>query len=178
MTSKILFISVAIVLIIVSFFVGYSVNKPYSSSIDIQNFQTQINELQQQNSQLQNQVSNLQNQIRDGDNSNDSPDSETGASGKVEFGMGDCMPCACNGEDCSGCPSRSYAPFNGEIFFIVKSKLDSLGNGNFTSLLESSAKTSVTNGNYKINLEVEEYVVMPRDVYQYSGNFINITSGT
>ena len=63
------------------------------------------------------------------------------------------------------------------MFFIVKSKLDSLGNGNFTALLESSAKTSVTNGNYKINLGVGEYVVMPKDVYQYGGNFINISSG-
>ena len=101
---------------------------------------------------------------------------ESGAAGKVEFGMGDCMPCACNGEDCSGCPSRNCTPFNGEMFFVVKSKLDSLGNGNFTSLLESSTKTSVINGSYEITLGVDEYLVMPRDVYQY-GNFINISSG-
>ncbi len=100
----------------------------------------------------------------------------TGASGEVEYGIGDCMPCACNGEDCSDCPSKNYVPFNGEIFFIEKNKLDSLGNGNFTTLLESSAKTTVANGNYQIYLYPGEYVVMPKEVYQYGGNFVNISS--
>lgn len=101
----------------------------------------------------------------------------SGATGSVEFGTGSCFPCACNGDDCSGCPAKNYSPYNGELVFIFKNKLDTLGNGNFDALRDSSPKTSVVSGQYSINVPVGEYVVMPPDVYQYAENFITVETG-
>ena len=58
--DKTLSVTTAIILIVTSFFVGYSLNKPDSTSIEIQN---QISSLQQQNNQLQNQNNQLISQI-------------------------------------------------------------------------------------------------------------------
>ncbi len=98
----------------------------------------------------------------------------TGAIGKIEFGSGDCMPCPCSDKDCSGCPKANYNNFIGEVFFIQKDKLDSLKDGGFDALIESSVKTSVIDGNYKISLEPGEYVVTIKEVYSVV-NLINIT---
>ncbi|MDZ7798212.1 MAG: hypothetical protein U5L76_01190 [Patescibacteria group bacterium] len=175
--NKTLYILIGVILIVASFYIGYTIKSPTSASQEIQNLKNQITNLQQQNSQLQSNVKELQNQLQNENGSENSQDSNTGAKGNIEYGKGDCMPCVCADEDCTGCPERTYSDFSGDIYFILKSDLDTLGDGDFDNLIESSAKTLVTNGNYEISLAPGEYFVMPRDVYQYDKNFINISSG-
>lgn len=106
------------------------------------------------------------------------PDAKTGAQGAVEFGQGDCMPCGCADAECSNCPKKTYAPYDGDLVFIKKGDLDSLGQGDFTELEARSAKTPAAGGQYRIELPPGEYLVMPRGVYQPAGNGLLITPGT
>ena len=95
----------------------------------------------------------------------------TGLSGIVKYGTGDCMPIFDES-------SRVYNNYNGEIFFIVKSDLENLGNGDFDELKENSISKRIKNGNLKVQLPVDTFLVMPSDVYQYSDyNTIIIKEG-
>jgi len=101
--------------------------------------------------------------------------SSTGASGKVQFGRGDCIPCACNGEDCSGCPERRYSPYNGDMLILKKSIVDSLtGSEDTTELISLGKRVSVEEGNYEISLDSGEYVVnllRNSGTYSFSHNY-------
>jgi hypothetical protein len=85
----------------------------------------------------------------------------TGIIGTVEYGQGDCMP--------SPDPKyREYSGYNGRIFFIVKEKLDNLGDGDYDKLKSSSINVKVKNGKLSTELPVGTYLVEPEDVYVYS----------
>lgn len=95
---------------------------------------------------------------------NDDPENlniETGIFGKIEYGKGDCMPIYVES-------NREYNNYNGVIYFIIKSDLDNLGNGDFEQLKSNSIFTNVNNGNLEIELPIGVYLVMPNDVYLYS----------
>lgn len=97
---------------------------------------------------------------------------ETGVVGQVQYGEGDCMPVI----DYS---RRNYANYNGEIYFIVKSDLDNLGNGDFNQLKNKSLHVTVKNGGLSAEVPAGTYVVMPEDIYVYGlENTIIIKMGT
>ena len=96
---------------------------------------------------------------------------ETGIIGAVEYGQGDCMPII-------DYDSREYDNYEGELFFIIKEDLDSLGNGDFEQLKHNSIKISIKRGELSTELPVGTYLVMPEDVYLYSEeNTITINPG-
>ncbi len=101
----------------------------------------------------------------------ENPNTDTGIFGEIEYGMGDCMPIIDES-------IREYNNYNGEIYFIIKSDLENLGNGDFEQLKLNSIHTTVNNGNLEIELPVGTYLVMPNDVYLYSDyNTVIIESG-
>ncbi|HET8752724.1 MAG TPA: hypothetical protein VFM59_00045, partial [Salinimicrobium sp.] len=63
----------------------------------------------------------------------------TGITGIVKYGEGDCMPIFDRDE-------ADYDNFTGELYFIIKSELEALGEGNFEGLLDKSISTNVKNG--------------------------------
>ena len=67
MMKTYILVVVGLFLIVASFFIGYSINKPDSTSIEVQNLQSQINFIQQQNNQLTKQVEELQKDNSDTD---------------------------------------------------------------------------------------------------------------
>ena len=96
---------------------------------------------------------------------------KTGLSGNVKYGAGDCMPIIDES-------SRVYNNYNGEVFFIVKSDLDNLGNGDFEELKANSIKKTIVGGELEIKLPIDTFLVMPSDVYLYSDyNTIIIQDG-
>ena len=67
------------------------------------------------------------------------PDYNTGIKGTVMYGDGDCMPIVD--------PNNfDLEKFDGTIYFIIKTDLDSLGNGDFQELLDNSFSLEITNG--------------------------------
>ncbi len=96
----------------------------------------------------------------------------TGVVGQVLYGEGDCMPVI-------GYSRRNYANYNGEIYFIVKTDLDNLGNGDFSQLKNKSLHVTVKNGSLSAEIPAGIYVVMPEDIYEYGQeNTITINTGT
>ena len=85
----------------------------------------------------------------------------TGLSGTIKYGIGDCMPIIDE-------QSKVYNDYNGDLFFIVKSDLENLGNGDFDELRANSIKKTILNGNLEIELPIGTFLVMPSDVYLYS----------
>ena len=83
---------------------------------------------------------------------------ETGITGKIEYGQGDCMPVIDESK-------RTYEKYNGEIFFIVKTDLDNLGNGNIEELKQRSINDKIKRGKLSIGLPPNTYVIIPADVY-------------
>lgn len=99
-------------------------------------------------------------------------DLNTGIFGQIEYGMGDCMPIIDEN-------SREYTDYNGEVYFIVKSDLENLGNDDFEQLKSNSIHTTVNNGELETDLPVGVYLVIPEEVYLYSDyNTVTIESGT
>ncbi|OYT10511.1 MAG: hypothetical protein B6I18_08730 [Bacteroidetes bacterium 4572_112] len=97
-------------------------------------------------------------------------DFETGITGKVEYGEGDCMPII-------DYESREYDNYNGDIYFIDKNKLDNLGNGDFEQLKANSIIISIKRGNLSAELAAGTYMVMQGDEYSYSEeNIITINA--
>lgn len=86
---------------------------------------------------------------------------KSGITGNVKYGIGDCMPIIDES-------TRVYTNFNGDLYFIVKSDLEKLGNGDFDELKANSIKKTIKNGKLAIELPVGTYLVMPSDVYLYS----------
>ena len=67
------------------------------------------------------------------------PDYNTGIKGTVMYGEGDCMPIVD--------PNNfDLEKFDGTIYFIIKTDLDSLGNGDFQELLNNSFSLEIANG--------------------------------
>ncbi len=94
-----------------------------------------------------------------------------GIIGTVKYGKGDCMPLI----DGSG---RNYTNFNGTLYFILKSDLENLGDGDFAQLKLNSINTTIKNGKLNFELPNGTYLVMPLDVYQYSDeNTITVEDG-
>ena len=85
----------------------------------------------------------------------------TGLSGTIKYGIGDCMPIIDE-------QSKVYNDYNGDLFFIVKSDLENLGNGDFDELRANSIEKTILNGNLEIELPIGTFLVMPSDVYLYS----------
>ena len=67
------------------------------------------------------------------------PEYNTGIKGTVMYGWGDCMPIV-------DPDNFVFEKFNGTLYFIVKTELDSLGNGDFQELLDNSFNVEITNG--------------------------------
>ena len=98
-------------------------------------------------------------------------DFETGIEGTIEYGQGDCMPII-------DYEAREYDKYKGELFFIIKEDLDSLGNGDFDQLKNNSFVASIKHGKLSMEVPAGTYLVMPEDVYLYSEeNTITITPG-
>lgn len=96
---------------------------------------------------------------------------DTGIKGLVESGQGDCMPII----DYS---SRTYDKFRGEIYFIVKEDLDSLGNGSFNDLKNNSISVSIKFGKLSEEIPAGTYMIFPADdEYRSETNPIIIKSG-
>ena len=66
--NKIIIALIFIILIVASFFIGYSRDKPCPVSVEIQNLQNQIDSIQEENAQLLEQVADLQNRIHEQEN--------------------------------------------------------------------------------------------------------------
>ena len=104
-------------------------------------------------------------------NDTEKPNIDTGIFGKIEYGMGDCMPIIDES-------IREYNNYNGEIYFILKSELENLGNGDFEELKSKSIHTTINKGKLEMELPIGIYLVMPNDVYLYSDyNTVVIESG-
>lgn len=102
---------------------------------------------------------------------NPKPNITTGVYGTIKYGTGDCMPVI-------NYSARKYTNYNGELYFIVKADLDNLGNGNFEQLKANSIHSTIINGQLAIELPVNTYLVMVKDVYDYSdSNTITIQKG-
>lgn len=94
-----------------------------------------------------------------------------GLIGNVKYGSGDCMPIIDES-------SRVYNNYNGEIYFIVKSDLENLGNGDFNVLKANSIKKTIVDGKLDVELPIDTFLVMPSDVYLNSDdNTIIIKEG-
>lgn len=89
------------------------------------------------------------------------PNITTGIIGNIKYGIGDCMPTIDES-------SRIYKNYNGEIYFMIKSDLENLGNGNFEQLKANSIHSNIKNGELAIELPVNTYLVMPEGVNLYS----------
>lgn len=95
----------------------------------------------------------------------------TGLTGNVKYGIGDCMPIIDES-------SRVYNVYNGDLYFIVKSDLENLGDGNFDELKANSIKKTIVDGKLDIELPIDTFLVMPSDVYLCSDyNTIIIEEG-
>tara|TARA_R110001583_G_scaffold118679_1_gene270115 strand:- start:374 stop:793 length:420 start_codon:yes stop_codon:yes gene_type:complete len=95
----------------------------------------------------------------------------TGLTGNVKYGIGDCMPIIDE-------LSREYKDYKGDIYFIVKTDLENLGNGDFDELKANSIKETIEDGKLDVELPVDTFLVMPSDVYLFSdSNTITIKEG-
>jgi hypothetical protein len=95
----------------------------------------------------------------------------TGLQGKIDYGEGDCMPTIST-------PDKEFKAYNGELFFINKIELDNLGFGDLESLKYKSIHCHISNGNIDLELKPGTYVIMPNNLYEYSGdNTIQVKQG-
>jgi len=96
-------------------------------------------------------------------------DFDTGIKATVVFGSGDCMPIVNES-------SRIYESYTGELYFIVKSDLDSLGSGDFSQLKANSIHKKVRHGKISAELPAGTYVIMLENAF--SNDFVvTITQG-
>ena len=86
------------------------------------------------------------------------PEYNTGIKGTVMYGEGDCMPIV-------DPDNFVLEKFNGTLYFIIKTELDSLGNGDFQELLDNSFNVEITNGKLDDEVPVGTYTIMPSAEY-------------
>lgn len=90
-----------------------------------------------------------------------SPGIKTGLVGNVKYGSGDCMPIIDEA-------SREYTPYNGELYFVVKSKLSYPLPELFEDILANSIRETIVNGVISVELPADTFLVMPPNIYMYS----------
>jgi len=84
-----------------------------------------------------------------------------GIIGTVKYGEGDCMPIIDES-------IRTYTNYNGILYFIIKSDIENLGDGDLEQLKLNSINTSIKNGKLNFELPNGTYIILTPDVYQYS----------
>ena len=92
-----------------------------------------------------------------------------GIRGLVSYGQGDCMPVI-------DYATRTYTPYNGELYFYRKAALDQLGNGDFALLKAASPHYPVRNGQLAALPPPDTYVVMPEALYS-TEYVVTVTAG-
>lgn len=92
------------------------------------------------------------------------PEYITGIKGTVMYGEGDCMPIV-------DPDNFVLEKFNGTLYFIVKTELDSLENGDFQELLDNSFNVEITNG--KLDDEVPAGTYSLTTGENYPGIFLS-----
>jgi hypothetical protein len=92
-------------------------------------------------------------------------------SGLVTYGQGDCMPAIDESK-------RVYQPYSGELYFISKAAVDQLGAGGWEQLKRTSQHYAIRNGELRVALPADTYVVMPAALYVYTAaNTVVLTDG-
>ena len=86
------------------------------------------------------------------------PEYNTGIKGTVMYGEGDCMPIV-------DPDNFVLEKFDGTLYFIVKTELDSLGNGDFQELLDNSFNVEITNGKLDDEVPAGTYTLTTRENY-------------
>ena len=86
------------------------------------------------------------------------PEYITGIKGTVMYGEGDCMPIV-------DPDNFVLEKFDGTLYFIVKSELDSLGNGDFQELLDNSFNVEITNGKLDDEVPAGTYTLTTGENY-------------
>jgi hypothetical protein len=86
------------------------------------------------------------------------PEYNTGIKGTVMYGEGDCMPIV-------DPDNFVLEKFNGTLYFIVKTELDSLGNGDFQELLDNSFNVEITNGKLDDEVPAGTYTLTTGENY-------------
>jgi|GEM_PF-1659038 len=95
----------------------------------------------------------------------------SGIEGTVMYGEGDCMPVI--DED-----SREYFPYDGTIYFVLRSALDSLYEADFELLKAISIHKEINDGRLRMLLPPDTYVIMTEEFYQFTPeNTVNISYG-
>ena len=86
------------------------------------------------------------------------PEYITGIKGTVMYGEGDCMPIV-------DPDNFVLEKFDGTLYFIVKTELDSLGNGDFQELLDNSFNVEITNGKLDDEVPAGTYTLTTGENY-------------
>ena len=86
------------------------------------------------------------------------PEYNTGIKGTVMYGEGDCMPIV-------DPDNFVLEKFNGTLYFIIKTELDSLGNGDFQELLDNSFNVEITNGKLDDEVPAGTYTLTTGENY-------------
>ena len=92
------------------------------------------------------------------------PEYNTGIKGTVMYGEGDCMPIV-------DPDNFVLEKFNGTLYFIIKTELDSLGNGDFQELLDNSFNVEITNGKLDDEVPAGTYTLTTGE--NYPGIFLS-----
>ena len=92
------------------------------------------------------------------------PEYNTGIKGTVMYGEGDCMPIV-------DPDNFVLEKFDGTLYFIVKTELDSLGNGDFQELLDNSFNVEITNGKLDDEVPAGTYTLTTGE--NYPGIFLS-----
>ena len=67
-----------------------------------------------------------------------------------------------------GEPDRVYDEYNGTVYFVIQSALDSLGENDFALIKEFSFHKEIRNGILDMQLPPETYVVMTEEFYSFT----------
>ena len=86
------------------------------------------------------------------------PEYITGIKGTVMYGEGDCMPIV-------DPDNFVLEKFDGTLYFIVKTELDSLGNGDFQELIDNSFNVEITNGKLDDEVPAGTYTLTTGENY-------------
>jgi hypothetical protein len=92
------------------------------------------------------------------------PEYNTGIKGTVMYGEGDCMPIV-------DPDNFVLEKFDGTLYFIVKTELDSLGNGDFQELIDNSFNVEITNGKLDDEVPAGTYTLTTGE--NYPGIFLS-----
>mgnify|MGYP001809644901 FL=1 len=95
----------------------------------------------------------------------------SGIEGTIMYGEGECMPVIVE-ED------REYEEYNGTVYFVLRSALDSLGENDFGLIREISLRKEIRDGKLNAQLPPETYVIMTEEFYSFTPeNTVTISCG-